>query len=111
MNQYQNTFLFYVFIYYFFKGGMYVACYFSTKLLMIRAQQHHEQNKILSMKKRADEQERWKVAYSSYDRQKDAPILRELPKLVTNPNSFTAYSNVSKGILNWGYQHCILASE
>lgn len=104
MNEYQNVFLFYVFIYYLFKIGIGVACYFVAKLMMKRALQRHEQYKISYMKKRADERERWKVAYGSYDRQKDVPALEplELPRLVNNPNSFTAHSNVGKGYLKFG---------
>ncbi|PKM76029.1 MAG: hypothetical protein CVU90_14635 [Firmicutes bacterium HGW-Firmicutes-15] len=104
MNEYQITFLFYVFIYYLLKVGICAACYLVTKLLKKRALQRHEQYKILFMKKRADELERWKVAYGSYDRQKDIPTLEalELPKLVTNQNSFTAYSNASKGYFKFG---------
>lgn len=104
MNEYQKVFLFYVFIYYLFKVGILVACYFVAKLVKKRVQQRHEQYKMVYMKKKADEQERWKGAYGLYDRQKDVPSPEhlELPKLVTNPNSFTAYSNVSKGYFKFG---------
>jgi len=104
MNEYQKVFLFYVFIYYLFKVGIFVACCFVAKLVKQRVQQHHEQTKMAYMKKRAEEQERWKIAYGSYDKQKDASTLEtpELPKLMANPNSFTAYSSVNKGYFKFG---------
>ncbi len=104
MNEYQKVFLFYVFIYYLFKVGIFVACCLVAKLVKQRVQQRHEQFKMAYMKKRADEQEKWKRAYGSYDQQKEVPTADplELPKLVTNPNSFTAYSNVSKGYYKFG---------
>jgi hypothetical protein len=100
MSKYQLVFLFYVFIYYFFKIGILAACYCVAKLVKKNAQQRYEQHKTSFMKKRADERERWKVAYGLYNQQKNAPTSE--PFKIANPNSFAAYSNVSQEYLKWG---------
>jgi signal transduction histidine kinase len=70
MSEYQKVFLSYVFIYYFVKVGIFIAYYLVAKLVVKGARQRQEQDRISFMKKRADEQERWKVAYGAYYRQK-----------------------------------------
>ncbi|MGI5912309.1 MAG: hypothetical protein ACOX6E_07010 [Syntrophomonadaceae bacterium] len=97
MTELQKVFLFYVFLYYVFKGGLYVALYIATIIAEKIARQRHEQMKMFLQKKRADESIRWKVAYSMYDRKKDVPVVKplELSQLINNPKSFTAYSNIN----------------
>lgn len=96
MTELQQVFLFYVFVYYVFKGGLYVALYIGTVIAEKVARQRQEWERAFLQKKRADERQKWKVAYSLYDRKQDVSILKplSLSQLVTNPNSFTAYSFV-----------------
>jgi hypothetical protein len=109
MNEYQKMFLFYVFIYYVIKGGIVAALYITIKVMMNKALQSHEQFKTQYMQRRAEEEERWKAAYKPKD---PAPAKSlDLSQLVTNPNSFTAYSSVGRGCLNLGYPHRMLANS
>jgi len=72
MTELQKVFLFYTFIYFLIKGAVIVVFYFSTIVAEKLARQRHEQLEMLYKKRRADEKERWKVAYSFYDRRKFA---------------------------------------
>lgn len=88
MTELQKVFLFYVFIYYLAKGGLYVALYLYLIIVEKHARQRHEQLEILYKEKRADEKERWKVAYSLYDKQKLAEQeMGTKPKSVKVPSS------------------------
>ncbi len=95
MTELQKMFLFGVFIYYVFKGSLYVVLYVALIIAEKHARLRHKQIKNMLRKKRADEKERWKVAYSLLEKQEDAPSSKplDLSQLVNNPNSFTAYSN------------------
>jgi hypothetical protein len=76
--------------------------------VMKKSLQRHEQIKLLYMKNRAEEEERWKGAYRSKE---PAPIMpMDLSQLVTDPRSFTAYSNVGRGYWNLGYRHRMFAN-
>lgn len=92
----QKVFLFYVFLYFLFKGVMYIGLYVATLIVEKIARQRLEYFRVLHRKEKAAERERWKVAYSLYDAKKVVPTLRPLDysELVTNPNSFTAHSRV-----------------
>ncbi len=96
MTELQKMFLFGVFIYYVFKGSLYVVLYVALIIAEKNARLRHEKIKKMLREKRADEKIRWKVAYSLLEKQEDAPISKplDLSQLVNNPNSFTAYSNV-----------------
>jgi hypothetical protein len=97
MTELQQLFLFYVFIYYLIKGGIYVALYIGTIIAERVALQQLETRRSFYQKKRADERQNWKVAYSLYDRKQSVPTPKPLTlsQLVSNPNSFTAYSFVN----------------
>ncbi|MDD2620802.1 MAG: hypothetical protein PHC92_09070 [Syntrophomonadaceae bacterium] len=96
MTELQETFLFGSFVYYLFKGSLYVLLYVALIIVEKHARERHKQMKIFLSKKRAEERERWKVAYSLYEKQKDIPTSEPLglSQLLSNPKSFTAYSNV-----------------
>ncbi|HBQ26587.1 MAG TPA: hypothetical protein DD791_09370 [Syntrophomonas sp.] len=97
MTELQKIFLFGVFIYYLGKGALYVTLYVALIIVERHARLRHKQIQKLLREKRADERERWKVAYSLYEKkQKEIPASKplELSQLITNPNSFSAYSNV-----------------
>ncbi|KUG04357.1 hypothetical protein ASZ90_018228 [hydrocarbon metagenome] len=95
MTELQKIFLLGVCVYYVFKGSLYVTLYVALIIVERHARLRHKKIKMMLRKKRADEQERWKVAYNLYEKQKDNPATKPLglSELVTNPNSFTAYSN------------------
>jgi len=97
VTELQKVFLFYVFLYFLFKGTMYVALYVATLVVEKMARQRLEYFRMLHRKEKAEERERWKVAYSLYEAKEVVPKLRplEVSELVTNPNSFTAYSHVN----------------
>ncbi len=98
MTELQKIFLFGVFIYYLFKGSFYVILYVVLIVVEKHARQRQKQMQMLLKEKRADERERWKVAYSLYEKKQieipASPKPLELSQLVTNPKSFSAYSNV-----------------
>lgn len=106
MTEYQKVFLFYVFIYYLLKGGICAACYLALKVMIKKALERKEQFNLIYMQKRADEEEKWKTAYRS----EDSMVLKPLDQLVTNPKSFTTYSNVGNGYLSLGYRHRMFAN-
>jgi len=97
MNELQQLFLFYVFIYYLIKGGIYIALYIGTVVAEKIALQRQEAIRQYYQKKRADERQKWKVAYSLFDDAQALPVHQPLAlaQLVNNPKSFTAYSFVS----------------
>ena len=97
MTELQQTFLFYVLIYYLFKGGIYLALYIGTVIAEKAARQQQEIVRQYYQKKRADERQKWKVAYSLSERKQNVsdPGALTLSQLVSNPNSFTAYSLVN----------------
>ncbi len=96
MTRLQEMFLFGTFIFYLFKGALYVSLYAALIIVEKHARQRHKQIQLFLCKKRASERERWQVAYSLYEKQSDIPTSKplELSQLINNPNSFTAYSNV-----------------
>ncbi len=108
MTELQKVFLFYVFLYFLFKGTMYVALYVATIIIEKIARQRLEYFRMLHRKEKAAERERWKVAYSLYDAKKDVPKLQplEVSQLITNPNSFTAYSHVNTSNRHKRYFRC-----
>lgn len=108
MTELQKVFLFYVFLYFLFKGTMYVALYVATIIIEKIARQRLEYFRMLHRKEKAAERERWKVAYSLYDAKKDVPKLQplEVSQLITNPNSFTAYSHVNTSNRHKRYIRC-----
>ncbi len=95
MTELQEMFLFCTFIYYLFKGSLFVVLYVALVIVEKHARQRQEQIRKILREKRAEEQERWKVAYALLEKQKETPTPEPLPlsQLVNNPNSFTAYSN------------------
>ena len=97
MTELQQVFLFYVFLYYLIKGGIYIALYIGTLIAEKVAMQQLEKRRYYYQKKRADERQKWKVAYSLFDRKQANPTPKPLTlsQLVTNPTSFTAYSFVN----------------
>lgn len=100
MTELQEMFLFGTFIYYLFKGSLYVALYIALIIVEKHARERQKQIQLFLRKKRANERERWKVAYSLYEKQSIVPASKplELSQLVSNPNSFTAYSNLNKRV-------------
>ena len=108
MTEFQKIFLFYVFLYFLFKGVMYVALYVALIIAEKIARQRLEHFRRLHRKEKAAERERWKVAYSLYDAKKDVPKLQplEVSQLITNPNSFTAYSHVNTSNRHKRYIRC-----
>lgn len=68
MTELQKIFLFYTFIYFLIKGGLYVGLYVATIIAEKQARLRHAQLKIYLKKKRAEEAERWQVAYKLYNR-------------------------------------------
>jgi len=96
VTELQEVFLFYTFLYFVFKGGLYVALYVALIIAEKIARRRHEQFLKYRRQKRAEEQIKWKVAYSLCDKKKDVPKTKslDLSNLVNNPNSFSAYSYV-----------------
>lgn len=96
MTELQEMFLYGTFIFYLFKGALYVTLYVALIIVEKHARQRQKQIQMIFRKKRANERERWKVAYSLYEGQKDISTSKplELSQLVNNPKSFTAYSNI-----------------
>lgn len=96
MTELQKVFLSYSFLYFILKGGLYAALYVALIIAEKIARRRHEQFLKYRRQKRAEEQIRWKVAYSLCDKKKDVPrtMPLDLSQLVNNPNSFSAYSYV-----------------
>lgn len=96
VTELQKLFLLGVFIYYLFKGSLYVVLYVSLIIVERNARLRWKKIRKMLTEKRAYEQERWRVAYSLYEKEKGNPTSRplDLSQLVKNPNSFTAYSDV-----------------
>lgn len=96
MTELQKVFLFYTFLYFVLKGGCYVALYVALIIVEKNARLRHERFLKHHRQKRAEEQIKWKVAYSLYDKKKDVPetMPLSLAQLVNNPNSFSTYSSV-----------------
>jgi hypothetical protein len=93
----QEKFLFGVFIYYIFKGSIFVTLYVALIIVEKHARERQKQIRIYLKRKRANERERWKVAYNLYEKQQEipaasAPAGKPLSQLINNPHSFTAYS-------------------
>lgn len=88
MTELQKVFLFYVFLYFLAKGGLYVGLYLALVIVEKHARIRHEKLLALYMKRRADENERWKVAYSIYDKRRLAEqALGSEPKSVKVPST------------------------
>jgi hypothetical protein len=68
MTELQKVFLFYTFIYFLIKGGLYFGLYIATIIAEKQARLRHARLKVYLTKKRAEENERWKVAYNIYNR-------------------------------------------
>ncbi|NLO20396.1 MAG: hypothetical protein GX119_00115 [Syntrophomonadaceae bacterium] len=95
MTELQEMFLFCTFIYYLFKGSVFVVLYVALVIVEKHARLRQEQIRKMLREKRAEEQVKWKVAYDLLEKQKNIPTTKplSLSQLVNNPNSFTAYSN------------------
>lgn len=98
MTPLQEKFLFGVFIYYILKGSIFVILYVALIIVEKHARQRQEQIRAYLKKKRAGERERWQVAYNLCEKQQEIPVAdppaaKSLSQLVTNPQSFTAYSS------------------
>lgn len=108
MTEFQKIFLFYVFLYFLFKGAVYVGLYVALIIVEKIARQRLEHFRRLHRKEKAAERERWKVAYSLYDAKKVVPTLQPLDysQLLSNPNSFTAYSRVNTSNRHKRYYTC-----
>ncbi|MGB4303467.1 MAG: hypothetical protein WBJ34_06665, partial [Syntrophomonadaceae bacterium] len=75
MTELQQTFLFYTFIYFLIKGGLYVALYVATIVIEKDARQRYAKLRVLLARKRAEEAQRWEGAYRLYyRRQNTAPM-------------------------------------
>lgn len=72
VTEMQQVFLLYVLIYYVVKIGIFAAFYVTLIMVEKHARQRKAQVDALFMKRRAEEKERWKVAYRLYDQQKSA---------------------------------------
>lgn len=68
MTELQKVFLFYTFIYFLIKGGLYFGLYVATIIAEKQARIRHARLKVYLKQKRAEEDERWKVAYKLYNR-------------------------------------------
>ncbi len=88
MNELQQIFLLYVGIYYVMKIGVFAAFYLALIMVEKHARQRKAQIDTLYRKRRAEEKERWKVAYSLYDRQRSAePAMEAEAAAVKVPSS------------------------
>jgi len=97
MTELQKIFLLGVFVYYLGKGALYVTLYVALIIVEKHARIRHKQIQMYLRKQRAEERERWKVAYNLYEnKKKEIPVSKplELSQLINNPHSFSAYSNV-----------------
>lgn len=96
MTELQKVFLFYTFLYFIFKGGIYAGLYVALIIAEKLARQRHDVFLKYQRQKRADEQIKWKVAYDLYDKKSEDPETKplSLSQLLNNPNSFSAYSYV-----------------
>jgi hypothetical protein len=78
MTELQQTFLFYTFIYFLVKGGLYVALYMATIIIEKDARERFAKLRVLLERKRADEAVRWEGAYRQYyKKQQTMPTLKE----------------------------------
>ncbi|HOQ10083.1 MAG TPA: hypothetical protein PLG09_08170 [Syntrophomonadaceae bacterium] len=66
MTELQQTFLFYTFIYFLIKGGLYVALYVATIVIEKDARMRYAKLRALLARKRAEEAQRWAGAYRLY---------------------------------------------
>lgn len=66
MTELQQTFLFYCFIYFLVKGGLYVGLYVVTVMIEKHARERYARLRVLLAHKRADEAQRWQTAYRLY---------------------------------------------
>jgi len=104
MTELQEMFLFGTFIYYLFKGSLFVVLYIALVIVEKHARERQKQIQAYLRKKRAIERERWQVAYNlcgqQIEKQAALPAAKplDLSQLVNNPNSFTAYSSVNKRV-------------
>lgn len=97
MTELQKIFLLGVFVYYLGKGALYVTLYVALIIVEKHARLRQKQIQMYLRKQRAEERERWKVAYNLYEnKKKEIPASKplELSQLINNPNSFSAHSNV-----------------
>lgn len=97
MTELQKIFLLGVFVYYIGKGGLYVTLYVALIIVEKHARERQKQIQRMLRKQRAEEQERWKVAYSLYEKRKENEPAKplDLNQLINNPKSFTAYSSAN----------------
>ncbi len=70
MTEMQVTFLYYTFIYFLIKGGLYVALYVATILVEKNARDRYAMLRVYLKEKREKEQVRWKVAYDKLNKGK-----------------------------------------
>lgn len=68
MTELQRIFLAYTGMYFVVLGAMYLAFHVALIMLERAARIKHAKCKVLVAKQRADEQERWKVAYALYNK-------------------------------------------
>jgi hypothetical protein len=80
MTELQKVFLFYTFVYFLIKGGLYVCLYVATVMAEKRARERHAKLKVYLHKKRTAENARWKVAHDLYNRKYNTTSL-ELKKV------------------------------
>ncbi|QGT99016.1 hypothetical protein SYNTR_0423 [Candidatus Syntrophocurvum alkaliphilum] len=68
MTELQQLFLFYTIIYFVIKGAIFVCIYIATIIIEKHAREKRKLLQEYLNKKRTKEEERWKVAYSLYDK-------------------------------------------
>lgn len=80
MTEMQQTFLFYTFIYFLLKGGLYVALYVATIIVEKDARERYAKLRVLLARKYADEEKRWQGAYRQYYRKQQDTKSIQLPQ-------------------------------
>ncbi|MBO8159120.1 hypothetical protein [Thermosyntropha sp.] len=68
MTEMQQVFLFYTFVYFLVKGAIYIAIYIATIIIEKKAREKHALLQAYLTHKRADEKQRWQVAYALYNK-------------------------------------------
>jgi len=69
MTELQKMFLFYIFLLYLVKGGIYVAIYVATVVIEKHARERQAKLRAYLQKKRMQQAKAWKIAYDLYNRE------------------------------------------
>lgn len=78
MTDLQKVFLLYTCLYFVIKGALFLGFYVALIMIERQARIKHAKCKVLMANKKADEQERWQVAYNLYNKKHSSENLNLL---------------------------------